>query len=292
MSLSVNSGCPWRSRTQSRGLRYGLFDSAPSRGYHDHMSNNPPPTPTSAHILGVRVDDVTLDEALSWAERAIQSGAPRQVATVNVEFVMAARGDGEFRRVLAGSALCVPDSAGIMWAARTLGRPLRERIPGVEMAQGLAALAAQRGYGLYLLGAAPGVAEQAAAKLREAHPALRIAGTYAGSPAAAEEAEIVARIRQAAPQILLVAYGAPKQELWISRNMHRLGVPVLMGVGGTLDYLAGVVKRAPAAWRRLGLEWLYRLYRQPWRWRRMLSLPHFAWRVLVARLGRAEEERC
>ncbi len=254
------------------------------------MHNSPPPT--AARILGVRVDDVTLDEALSWARRAIQDGTPRQIATVNVEFVMAARRNAAFARVLAESALSVPDSVGIMWAARALGCPLRERIPGVDLAQGLAALAAERGHPLYLLGAVPGVAEQAAASLREAHPALRIAGSYAGSPAEAEEAEIVTRIRQAAPDILLVAYGAPQQELWIARNMDRLGVPVLMGVGGTLDYIAGIVKRAPAAWRKLGLEWLYRLYRQPWRWRRMLSLPHFAWLVLLTRLGRAKEERC
>ena len=254
--------------------------------------SNTPHQPAAAHILGVRVDDVTLGESLAWADHAIADGAPRQIATVNVEFIMAARRDDAFRRALAASALCVPDSVGVIWAAQMMGRPLRQRVPGVDLAQGLARLAAERGHGLYLLGAAPGVAEQAAVRLRQEHPALRMAGTYAGSPAEAEEAEIIARIRRAAPQILLVAYGAPKQELWIARNKDRLGVPVLMGVGGTLDYVAGVVKRAPVAWRKLGLEWLYRLYRQPWRWRRMLSLPHFAWLVLVARLGRAKEERC
>ena len=260
------------------------------------MSNDTcPPTAARipcAHILGTRLDDLTLDEVLAWAERFVQEGAPRQVATVNVEFIMVARHHTAFREVLDQAALCVPDSVGVMWAARTLGRPLCQRIPGVDLVQQLAGLAARQGYGLYLLGAAPGVAEQAAARLRDAHPGLRIAGTYAGSPNEEDEADIVSRIREAAPQILLVAYGAPKQDLWIARNMDRLGVPLLMGVGGSFDYIAGTIQRAPASWRKLGLEWLYRLYRQPWRWRRMLSLPHFAWLVIHARWAHRKEERC
>ncbi len=213
-------------------------------------------------------------------DRFVQEGGVHQVATVNPEFVMRARRDDAFRQALAQADLAVPDGVGLIWAGLLLGRRFRGRVPGVELTHRLAALAADRGYALYLLGAAPGVAEEAAACLRKDHPGLRIAGTYAGSPDPADEEQIVARIRAAAPQILLVAYGAPQQDLWLRRNLPRLFVPVGMGVGGTLDYIAGRVPRAPAWMRRIGLEWSYRLIRQPWRWRRMLALPTFAGLVL------------
>jgi N-acetylglucosaminyldiphosphoundecaprenol N-acetyl-beta-D-mannosaminyltransferase len=132
------------------------------------------------------------------------------------------------------------------------------------------------------------VAEQAAAQLVTRAPGLRIVGTYAGSPAPEEEDEIVERIRSVAPDVLLVAYGAPQQDVWIARNRERLGVPVAIGVGGTLDYLSGRVPWAPASWRRMGLEWLYRLIHQPWRWRRMFALPHFALAVVGSRLRREQ----
>jgi len=137
----------------------------------------------------------------------------------------------------------------------------------------LAQRCAAFGYRLYLLGAAPGVAEAAAVRLQELAPGLEIAGTYAGSPASSEEDEIIERIRAARADVLCVAYGAPAQELWIWRNLSRLPVAVAMGVGGAYDFLAGRQRRAPRIMQRMGLEWLYRLYREPWRWRRMLALP-------------------
>jgi len=149
----------------------------------------------------------------------------------------------------------------------------------------LARLSARRGYRLYLLGAAPGVAERAAEVLVRDCPGLQIAGTYAGSPSPCDEDDIVARITAAEPDVLCVAYGAPRQDLWIYRNLHRLGVPVCMGVGGALDFITGVAVRAPVWMRRAGLEWLHRLWRQPWRWRRMLALPRFVARVTAQRLS-------
>jgi N-acetylglucosaminyldiphosphoundecaprenol N-acetyl-beta-D-mannosaminyltransferase len=143
----------------------------------------------------------------------------------------------------------------------------------------LAALVAQRGYRLFLLGAAEGVAAEAARRLRARHPTLAVVGTYAGSPAAEEEEAIVNMVRAVRPDILLVAYGAPWQDKWLARNLQRLGVPVTMGVGGALDFIAGKARRAPVWMQRLGLEWLHRLIQEPWRWRRMLALPKFT--VLV-----------
>lgn len=234
----------------------------------------------SLFILGVRVDAVTLDAVLARIEAFIADGRPRQIVTVNPEFVMAAQSDAEFRRIINASALALPDGTGIWWASRRLGRPLPERIPGVDLVERLAALSAIRGYRLYFLGAMPGVAERAVAVLHGCYPGLVVAGTYAGSPRVEDEAFIVARVCAARPDILLVAYGAPAQDRWIARNLDQLGVPVCIGVGGSFDYIAGARPRAPRWLRRAGLEWLHRLVTQPWRWRRMLALPRFAWRVL------------
>ncbi|MCK4450446.1 MAG: WecB/TagA/CpsF family glycosyltransferase, partial [Anaerolineae bacterium] len=150
--------------------------------------------------------------------------------------------------------------------------------------QRVAALAAQKGYSLFLLGAAPGVAVATAARLCQTYPGLRIAGTHAGSPALEEEDEIVRLIQRAKPDILFVAYGAPQQDKWIARNLERLGVPVAMGVGGAFDFISGRAKRAPRWLQRVGLEWLHRLLHEPWRWRRMLALPRFVWLVVRERL--------
>ena len=230
-------------------------------------------------ILGVRVDDVTSDEALALIQRFIAQRTPRQICTVNTEFIMAAQRNETFRQVINDAAICLPDGVGILWAARRLGHPLRERVAGSDMVEQIAAHAARRGWRVYLLGAAPGVADKAAAILQARHAGLDVAGTFAGSPVPAEEEAIVERIRATQPDVLFVAFGAPSQDLWIARNQPRLQVPVAMGVGGALDFIAGVAKRAPGWLQRLGLEWLYRLIREPWRWRRQLALPRFVWRV-------------
>jgi N-acetylglucosaminyldiphosphoundecaprenol N-acetyl-beta-D-mannosaminyltransferase len=247
----------------------------------------PIPARRRINIGGVLVDDCPLEEAVARCAAWLRGGAPgvRQVVTVNPEFVMAARRDAEFRAVINGSDLAAPDGAGIIGAARLLGRPMRGRTTGVALVDRLAALAAAEGYRLFLLGAAPGVAEEAAGVLQGRHAGLQIAGTYPGSPAPAEQAAIAERITAAGADILLVAFGAPRQDLWIARNAARLPtVRLALGVGGVYDYLSGRVPLAPPLWRQAGLEWLYRLIRQPWRWRRQLALPRFVLLVLVQRL--------
>ncbi len=236
--------------------------------------------PRHVRLLGIPVHLVTPEDALRRLAEFVQEGRPHHVVTVNPEFIMAAQKHAEFRRVLNAADLALPDGVGVIWACRLMGYPLRERVTGVDTVQAIARLAAENGWRLFLLGAAPGVAEQAAAVLQRANPGLQIAGTYAGSPAPAEEDHIIARIRAASPHFLFVAYGAPQQDLWIARNLSRLGVPVAMGVGGTFDFLAGRVRRAPTWMQRMGLEWLFRLIQEPRRWRRMLALPRFALKVL------------
>ncbi|HLZ55409.1 MAG TPA: WecB/TagA/CpsF family glycosyltransferase [Ktedonosporobacter sp.] len=249
------------------------------------------PQPTSTYILGVRVDLLSQQQALARIRQFIerqhaahsnnQQVACQQIVTVNPEFVMAAQKDRQFRQSINEAALVVADGMGIVLATRYQGRPAPERITGTDTLPELARLCAKEGYRLYLLGAAPGIAELAGAKLQDLAPGLQIAGTYAGSPEPAEEEAIIERIRAARADILCVAYGAPAQELWIYRNLERLPVAVAMGVGGAYDFLSGRQQRAPRAMQRLGIEWLYRLYREPSRWRRMLVLPQFAVQVVL-----------
>ena len=234
-------------------------------------------------LLGVPVDAITYDGWMAQLDGWMRDGsAARQVCTVNPEFIMIAQGDPIFRHILQRAALCVPDGAGLLWACRRMGFPLPERVTGSDGLPLIARAAAQRGWRLYLLGAAPGIAERAAGRLVAQYPALEIAGTYAGSPAADEEDAIVARVNASVADILFVAYGAPQQDKWIARNLPRLQVSMAMGVGGSLDFVAGAAPRAPLWLRQRGLEWLYRLLRQPWRWRRMLRLPRFVIAVLRA----------
>jgi N-acetylglucosaminyldiphosphoundecaprenol N-acetyl-beta-D-mannosaminyltransferase len=235
----------------------------------------------SITILGVRVDDVTYEEALSHIERYVEDGGTHQVATVNVEFIMEARRNPAFRRILAQADLCVPDGVGVLWAARRQGCPLRQRVAGVDLVEKIVARGAARGWRIYFLGAAPGVAERAATVLAGRYPGLKVAGCYAGSPRPEEEDEIVGWVRAARPDVLFVAYGAPKQDLWVARNQARIGVPVAVGVGGSFDYIAGVARRAPKWAQRAGLEWLHRLIKEPWRWRRQLVIPRFVLLVLL-----------
>ncbi|MGD8791652.1 MAG: WecB/TagA/CpsF family glycosyltransferase [Anaerolineae bacterium] len=240
----------------------------------------------SIDILGVRVDDATYDDLLACVDDFVAAGRPHHIVTLNAEMLVAAHDDAAFRQVLQAADLNVADGAGLMLAARLLGRPLRQRVTGSDGIHHLAAHCARRGYRLYLLGGAPGVAGAAAQRLVAANPGLEVPGTYAGSPRVEDEDDIVARVRAAAPHLLLVAYGVPAEEKWIARNRQRLGVPAMIGVGGAFDFVAGLARRAPPWMRRLGLEWLHRLIRQPWRWRRQLALPRFVGLVLAQRLGR------
>ena len=240
--------------------------------------------PDPVQILGIPVHPVTMAEALALVESYVAAPRVHQVATVNPEFVMTASADPAFRHALRTADLCLPDGVGLLYAARRSGRKIPERVPGSEFVYRVAEQAARCGWSLYLLGAAPGVAEEAAETLCRLYPGLTIAGTHAGSPDAAENGEIVRRINDSGAQVLFVAYGAPKQDTWIDRNRQTLTtVRVAIGVGGSLDFMTGRAKRAPQWAQEHGLEWLHRLYQEPWRWRRMLALPQFTFRVLVSR---------
>lgn len=241
----------------------------------------------SLEILDVRVDILTWEMFDACVTDFVGSGQPHQAVTVNPEFIMAAQHNASFRQVLNRSDLALADGWGVQAAARLLGQRLPARVTGADGVPRLAGLAAARGWRLFLLGAAPGVAARAADILQAQHPALQIVGTYAGSPNPVDEDVIVRQVLAAQPDILFVAYGAPAQDLWIARNQDRLRIPLAMGVGGALDFVAGVRQRAPRWVQDVHLEWLYRLWQEPWRWRRQLALPQF----VLAVLGQAWHQR-
>ncbi len=242
------------------------------------------PRPGRIAILGVPVDRLSYPDWIQLIEGWIRADSgPHQVCTVNPEFIMIARQDAIFFNILNRAALCVPDGVGLLWASRRLGNPIHERLTGSDGVPLIARHAAERGWRIFFLGAGLGIAQKAAAILCRRYPGLQVAGAYAGSPAESEEDAIVAMINESQADILFVAYGAPRQDKWIARNLPRLQVAMAMGVGGSLDFIAGEVARAPDWMQRRGLEWSYRLLRQPWRFRRMLRLPRYALAVLRQR---------
>jgi N-acetylglucosaminyldiphosphoundecaprenol N-acetyl-beta-D-mannosaminyltransferase len=232
-------------------------------------------------ILHIPIHQVTMRETITAVGQFMTTPRLHQIATVNPEFIMRAQEDDAFRAVLNRADLCLADGIGVVWAAKRQGNPVPERVPGSELVYHLAEQAAQAGWPLFLLGAAPGIAAQAAAMLTAQYPGLQVVGTHAGSPALEENEAIVQMINASGAQQLWVAYGAPRQDLWIARNADRLPtVRVAVGVGGSLDFITGKAIRAPQWVQNLGLEWLHRLLNEPWRWRRMLALPRFVVHIL------------
>jgi len=231
---------------------------------------------SGVYVLGVRVDDVTYAEALDELLQAIAARVPHVVTTPNPEFVMLARRDAAFRAALQRSALNIPDGIGLVLAARLAGDRLRAHVQGTDLVLMLAAESARARHRWFLLGGEGNVAERAGQVLAAQFPGLQIVGAEPGSPLAEDDFSVRELIRFAGRiDVLLVAYGAPKQELWLDRNLTALDIPVGIGVGGVFNYLSGAVGRAPRWVRRLHFEWLHRLITQPWRWRRQLALPAF-----------------
>ncbi len=237
-------------------------------------------------ILGVRVDDVTWDEALEIIGAIGAAGATRAegggyVVTPNPEMVMAARANLAVRDAIEGADLATADGVGLLWAGRRLGQPLRDVIPGSALTLRLAERGAASGQRWFLLGAGPGVAEAAGAVLAADNPGLVIAGTHGGTPNSEDDEEIRRAVQAAGHvDVLLVAYGSPAQELWLARNARQLPVGVSIGVGGTFDFIAGRSAWPPEWVRRWQLIWLWRLVREPWRWRRQVALVRFVGAVL------------
>ncbi len=233
-------------------------------------------------VLGVQFDNVTLDEAEAAGLSLLDKPGFHYVVTPNPEFILAARKDPAFQTVLNRADLVLPDGIGVVYAARILGRPLKGRSPGVEFAQRLMARMAESGKKLFLLGAKPGVAEKAAQALAAQYPGLTVCGTHDGY--FKEDAPVVEAIRASGADVVFVCLGAPKQEFWMSQHGADTGAALAVGLGGCLDVFAGNVQRAPERWQKAGMEWLYRLIKEPSRIGRMAKLPLILFDAMGARL--------
>lgn len=226
----------------------------------------PPAEPRTIVMLGTPFHDVTMDETIDWIARMVERRTPSYLVTANLDFATQAACDVELQRILIEAELVLCDGTPLVWTSRLTGRPLRERVAGSDLVPRLAERAARDGWRIYLLGGEPRSVEEAGRNLSARYPGLVIAGAYSPPFAALHEfdhADIAARIAEAKPDILLVAFGCPKQEKWIYAHYRELGVPCSIGVGATIDFLAGKVRRAPAWIGTLGLEWVYRLAQEP-----------------------------
>lgn len=229
-------------------------------------------------VMGVGFDNVTMDEALARAAELLTQPGASYVVTPNAEIVYEATRDARLRGLLNDAELVLPDGSGVVLGAKLLHRPLRERVAGIDFGDRLCGCLAEQGLSLYLLGAKPGVAEMAAEKLKEKHPGLVVCGMADGY--FQDETAMVAAINAAHPAALFVCLGAPKQEEFMAAHRDELDVRLMVGLGGSLDGFAGTVRRAPRWMQRCGLEWLYRLIKQPSRIGRMMRLPKFVLAVL------------
>ena len=225
------------------------------------------------NVLGVGFDNLTMDEAVARAVELLGEEGTHYVVTPNPEIVEVCRENLSAKIAVNEADLVLPDGIGVIKGAAMLGTPLKEKIPGIEFASHLMGKMAETGKSLYLLGAKPGVAEQAAARLAEQYPGLRIAGTHDGY--FREDGPVIEAIRQSGADVVFVCLGAPKQELWMKKNGAATGAKLLCGLGGSMDVFAGVVERAPKFWCDHGLEWFYRLCKEPKRIGRMMKLPLF-----------------
>lgn len=234
-------------------------------------------------ILGVKVNSLTMAQAVEAVQQFIAEKKVALVATANAEMLMRSTQDEELKDILNQADLVVPDGAGTVWAAGHLGEPMPERVAGFDLAQELMREAPARGDRIYFFGSAPGVADKAKAKAEELYPGIQVVGTRNGFFTEADEPGIIAEIKAARPDILLAALGVPKQEKWLKKHMQELQVPVSIGVGGTLDVMAGVMERAPLWMQKAKLEWLFRGLKQPSRAGRLLALPKFVLKVVASK---------
>lgn len=233
-------------------------------------------------ILGVGFDNISKAEAVEHAYAIQSEHKAYYVVTPNPEIVMLALENEEMRSAAQDAELVIPDGIGIIYGAKILGTPMKERIPGIDFTTALMEKMDKQGRSVFLFGSKPGVAEKAAENLAQRFPNIKFVGTNDGY--FSDDTPIIEKINAAKPDLLLVCLGAPKQEKWMQSNAKNLDVGLMIGAGGSLDVFAGVVERAPEAWQKMGLEWLYRLLKEPKRIGRMMRLPKFLILVIIRKI--------
>jgi N-acetylglucosaminyldiphosphoundecaprenol N-acetyl-beta-D-mannosaminyltransferase len=243
-----------------------------------------------AEVLGCSIDRVGMQETLARIEDLIAAGRYGQHIAINTAKLVTLRDDARLRQIVQRCDLVNADGQGVIWASRLLGDPLPERVAGIDLMEELLALAERRGYRVYILGAREAVLERAIERIRERHPGLQLAGWRDGYFGRDEEADVCAAIRAGSPQIVFVAMSTPRKEYFLAERGPELGAQFVMGVGGAVDVMAGLTRRAPCAWQRLGFEWLFRLLQEPRRMFRRYAVTNarFAWMVGVALADRLD----
>lgn len=242
----------------------------------------------TVNILDVNIDVLNMSQAIERISDFLKEDCVKTVFTPNSEIIMVAQKDNELKNILNNSDMLIADGIGVVWASRMVGKSIPERVTGFDTMTNLFKEGSDGSISFYLLGGKPGTVEKAHKELLKQYPNINVAGMHHGYFNADEEKEIIKEINDLCPDILLVALGAPKQEKWIYNNKANLCVKVCMGVGGCFDVIAGNVKRAPVVFQRLGLEWFYRLIKEPSRYKRMLKLPQFAITVMLNKFKRSE----
>jgi N-acetylglucosaminyldiphosphoundecaprenol N-acetyl-beta-D-mannosaminyltransferase len=230
------------------------------------------------NFLGVDVCNLTYKQITSSIFNDIEQDKKSFIVAINPEKIMKAQDDDALRELLNKADYQIPDGVGVLIASKLKGGSIRERVTGIDMMMTLCREASEKGKSIFLYGAKPGIADSARKELEEQFPGLKITGTLNGYEK--DEAVIKHTINSANPDIIFVALGSPTQENWILNNMNELAPSVYQGVGGSFDVISGRIKRAPMFFQRLGMEWLYRLLKEPWRWKRQLLLPKFLMRVI------------
>ena len=225
----------------------------------------------SVTVLGCRIEALTMDDTVAAVDRICREGGPVQHCVVNASKAVLMQTDHRLRDIVNSCALVNADGQSVVWAARLLGRPLPERVAGVDLFVRLLALAEERGYGVYFLGATRDVVEGVVARVRREHPRLTVCGHHDGYLRAGDTEAVIAEVRETGPRLLFVGMPSPRKEYWLAENLEALAVPFAMGVGGSFDVYAGKTARAPLWMQQAGLEWFYRFSREPRRmWRRYL----------------------
>jgi N-acetylglucosaminyldiphosphoundecaprenol N-acetyl-beta-D-mannosaminyltransferase len=231
-------------------------------------------------IFGIRVSKVDMSATVSYLTEAVQDRKPHQVITANPIMVMQALDDPAYMNIMKSAELVVPDGTGVVWAANHCHQPVAERVAGFDLLHELLGQGGKYNWKVYLLGSTSEVIQETARRLQLQYPGLIIAGYRDGFFGPKEDEAVISGILEASPDLLFVARGADSQEPWIAKYKERLGVPVMMGVGGSFDVISGKSRRAPKAFQKMRMEWLYRLLKEPTRYKRMLALPKFALKVM------------
>ncbi len=230
-------------------------------------------------IYGTEYNNVTLSEAADMTDAMLDEGGTHRVVTPNAEIAYLAKSDDKLREIINTSDVSVADGIGVVYASKIYRTPVKQKVAGVELGEEILARASKSGRGVFFLGGKPGVAELAARRISDKYPGINFVGMHDGY--FKDDSEVISLINESGADILFVCLGAPKQEFWMADNKDKLNVRLMLGLGGALDSYAGTVKRAPEIWIKLGLEWLYRLIKEPKRAGRMLALPKYMFAVIV-----------